>query len=232
MKIIGLTPSLDDPGKHLQVHEDYVNAVLRSGAVPLIFPLTGDRAVLDALLGRVDGLVLIGGGDVAPERYGEERLPPCGEANLIRDDMEFYLCEKALDMDLPLLAVCRGEQVLNCVLGGTLYQDIATQYGEALCHPRNDAPREPVHEVQVMENTLLRRLTGRDALQVNSRHHQAVKDVGKGLRVCARSRDGLIEGIEMPGKRFVLGVQWHPEALSDAQPEEQRLFDALAEACS
>lgn len=232
MKLIGLTPSLDDPGNHLQVHEDYVNAVLRAGAAPLIFPLTANHRVLDALLDRVDGLVLIGGGDVAPQRYGEEKLPQCGEANLIRDEMEFYLCRRALQRDLPLLAVCRGEQLLNCVLGGTLYQDLAIQYGEELCHFRNDAPREPVHEVQVEKNSLLHRLAGCDTLRVNSRHHQAVKDVGKGLRVCARATDGVIEGIELPEKKYVMGLQWHPEALSDSQPEAQRLFDALVGACS
>ena len=132
---------------------------------------------------------------------------------------------------MPLLAVCRGLQVLNCALGGTLYQDIETQFGGDLKHPCYDQPREQVHFVELEEGTKLLSVTGVKRQKVNSRHHQAIKDLAPGLIVNARTEDGLIEGAEMPGKKFAVGVQWHPESLSDRIPEAQALMNAFAVAC-
>ncbi len=230
MNWIGVTPSRDEKGK-LCIHRDYMDALSRAGALPVLLPLRQEEALLEEMLRRLDGLLLTGGGDVDPRAYGEETLPFCGEIMPDRDAMEFYLCRRALERDLPLLGICRGHQVLNCVLGGTLYQDIAAQRGEKVRHPREDRPREAVHSVKVERGTLLHRITGLGEIQVNSRHHQGIKALGEGLTVCARAEDGLIEGIEMPGKRFVLGVQWHPESMSDTREEEQKLFNAFAEAC-
>lgn len=230
MRAIGVTPSRDDRGR-IMVNPDYLQAVCRAGALPFVLPMTADEALLKEALSRLDGLVLTGGADVGPAMYGEERLPCCGEEDALRDRMEFFLCRQALERDLPLLAICRGHEVLNCVLGGTLYQDIAQQYGPALKHPCYDTPRDQVHAVTVEAPSLLHRAVGMTEMRVNSRHHQGVRRLGEGLRVCARAEDGLIEGIELPGKRFVLGVQWHPESLSDYRPEAQRIFNALAEAC-
>lgn len=231
MRLIGLTPSLDDSTGRMTVNQDYVDAVLRAGAAPVLLPAIGDQAALQTLIRRIDGLVLTGGADVSPDRYGEEKLPLCGATSPQRDETEFALCRLALEMDLPILAICRGQQVLNCALGGTLYQDIAAQYGDALKHPCYDTPRDQVHEVRVEPTSRLHAITGMDALRVNSRHHQAVKTLGEGLIVSARATDGLIEGVEMPGRRFVVGVQWHPETLSDYLPEAQALFNAFVEAC-
>ncbi|MBQ9264780.1 MAG: gamma-glutamyl-gamma-aminobutyrate hydrolase family protein [Clostridia bacterium] len=230
MRMIGVTPSQDEKGR-IFINHDYLDAVARSGALPVLLPLTDDAKLLDEMLKRVDALLLSGGADVGPDVYGEENLPLCGETAPVRDRMEVYLCKAALEKDMPILAICRGHQILNCALGGTLYQDIRAQYGEQLRHPCYEAPRDQVHTVTVAEGTLLRRVTGMESMQVNSRHHQAVKDLGQGLAVNARATDGLIEGIELPGKKFVLGVQWHPESLSDYREEAQKLFNALAEAC-
>ncbi len=231
MRLIGLTPTLDDHTGQITVSQDYLDSVARSGALPMLLPLTDNEAAWEETLRRIDGLLLIGGGDVEPAEYGEEKLPCCGETNPLRDKMELYLCRRALTLGLPLFGVCRGLQVLNVALGGTLYQDIAAQFGTAILHPRHDAPKGLVHEVKTMDGTRLRAITGLPAFSVNSRHHQAVKALGRGLTVSAVSPDGLIEGIELPGSPFVLAVQWHPESLSADRPEAQALFNAFAEAC-
>ena len=231
MKMIGVTPALSDTPGRLIINEDYLHAVIRAGGLPVLLPLTDNEAQMEEALRRVDGLLLSGGADVGPEYYGEETLPYCGETSPRRDQMEFFLCKKALEMDLPILAICRGHQVLNCTLGGTLYQDIATQYSEELKHPRYEVPRDQVHEVMVEKDTKLHQITGLSTLKVNSRHHQAVKEAGRGAIVSARATDGLIEGIEVPSKKFVVSIQWHPESLSDYAPDAQALFNAFVAAC-
>lgn len=230
MRWIGVTPSQSEDGR-ITVNQDYLDAVFRAGALPVLLPLTGEKAALKEMLNRIDGLLLTGGADVGPEMYGEEKRPCCGETAPRRDEMEFALCRWALERDMPILAICRGHQVLSCVLGGDMYQDIEEQFGKEIKHPRYEAPRDQVHRVIVEEASLLHSITGLTRLEVNSRHHQAVRRPGKGLAVNARAGDGLIEGVEMPGKKFVLGVQWHPESLSDRYPEAQALFNAFVEAC-
>ena len=229
MRLIGVTGFQPSEGK-VAINQDYLEAVLRAGGLPLLFPVTEEESGLERLLDRVDGLLLSGGEDVDPRVYGEEKLPCCGELSPARDRMEIPLCRLALKRDLPLLAICRGVQVLNCALGGTLYQDIARQYGKTLEHPRSDKPAEPVHEVRVEPGSRLFSIVGAETLPVNSRHHQAIRVPGKGLAVTGRATDGLTEAVELPEARFVVGVQWHPESLSDRWPQHQRLFDALVRA--
>ena len=231
MRLIGLTPTLDDTTRQITVNQDYLDSVARSGALPVLLPLTDSEAAWEEMLRRIDGLLLIGGGDVEPGEYGEEKLALCGDTVPARDKMELYLCRQALHLGMPLLGVCRGLQVLNVALGGTLYQDIAAQYGNALIHPRHDAPKGLVHGVRIIPGTRLHAVTGLDAFCVNSRHHQGIKALGQGLSACAIAPDGLIEGIELPGKSFVMAVQWHPESLSAFRPEAQALFNAFTEAC-
>ena len=230
MRLIGVTPSLTEKGNITQ-NQDYFNAVFRAGALPVLLPLTEDEAVMREMLRRVDGLLLTGGADVGPDMYGEEKLPCCGEVTPVRDRFEFPLCRMALEMDMPILAICRGHQVLSCALGGTLYQDVAEQFSPKLKHPQYDIPRDKAHGMTVEEGSLLHQITGLTEFTVNSRHHQAVKTPGAGLKVIAHAPDGLIEGVELPGKKFVLGVQWHPEALGDRYEEAQALFNAFVGAC-
>ena len=230
MVVIGITPSLDGQGM-MYVNRDYIQSVLRAGAAPAVLPLTEDEHVQIALLTRLDGLLLSGGPDVDPVLYGEEKLPCCGEILAIRDAMELSLFRKALMAGLPVLGICRGLQVMNVALGGTLYQDIATQLPGAIKHPRHDTPRDKVHEVTVTEHSGLHRITGLTQFGVNSRHHQGVKRLANGLAATAYSEDGLIEAFEYPAEKFVMAVQWHPESLSDRYPEAQAIFNAFAEAC-
>ncbi len=231
MHFIGLTPTVDDQTGQITVNQGYLDSVERSGALPVLLPLTDREAEWEEMLLRIDGLLLIGGGDMAPSFYGEEKHALCGEPHPLRDRMELYLCRRALALQLPILGVCRGLQVLNVALGGALYQDLEAQFGHAIVHPRHDQPKGLVHEVTTMENTRLRAITGLEGFSVNSRHHQGIKALGAGLIPCAVSPDGLIEAVEMPGDAFVVGVQWHPESLSGFRPEAQALFNAFTEAC-
>lgn len=230
MALIGIVPSWVEQRK-LTVNQDYVEAVVRAGGTPVLFPVTSDLDRLSALLNQVDGLLLTGGVDVDPAEYGEQKKPCCGDCSACRDSMEFPLCRAALNRRMPVFAICRGMQVLSCVLGGNLYQDLSEQFGTALLHPRYDMPEDPVHTVEVKPGTLLFSIVGVPSLNVNSRHHQGVRKTGAGLNVCACAPDGLVEGVELPGYPFVLGVQWHPESLSDRYPEHQKLFDAFVSAC-
>ena len=232
MRLIGVTPSVDDKTGRITVNQDYLDAVRRAGALPMLLPLYGDDPELwDEMIAHIDGLLITGGADVGPDTYGEEKTPLCGETAPLRDKMEFYLCRKALEVDKPIMAICRGHQVLNCALGGKLYQDIETQFGPQLKHPRYEVPRDQVHTVKLVEGTLIHKITGLTEIKVNSRHHQAVKELGKGLKPAVYAPDGLIEGVELEGKKFVLSVQWHPESLSDYVPDAQALFNAFVKAC-
>lgn len=232
MPLIGVTPNRDENTGRLTIHEDYLNALLRAGALPVLLPMETDHEKLKKLLSALDGLLLSGGEDVEPARYGEKREPFCGSAAWARDEMEFFLCREAVSRDLPLLAICRGIQVLNAALGGTLYQDVAIQFGNALSHPRSDAPRDPVHEMRILPATRLSEILGTPVIGVNSRHHQSVKSPAPGLTVSAQAPDGLTEAVEMPGKKFVIGVQWHPESMAAKHPEAQRIFNAFISACT
>lgn len=231
MRLIGVTPFQDEKTGRFAVNHDYLDAVHRAGALPVVLPLIAETEAWDEMLRRVDGVLLSGGADVEPGLYGEEKLPVCGDVSAVRDAAELGLCRMAIERDVPLLCICRGLQVLNVALGGTLYQDIAAQFGGPLTHPRNDTPRDPVHGVRAAADSRLFQITGLEEFRVNSRHHQAIKVLGKGLKCSARAEDGLIEGAELPSRRFVVGVQWHPESLSDRYPEAQALFDAFVRAC-
>ena len=231
MVLIGVVPSWVEDRKDT-INQDYLEAVWRAGGMPVLFPVTSDRDRISSLLDNVNGLLLTGGMDVNPSEYGENKKPCCGDCSGCRDAMEFPLCREALQRRMPVFAICRGMQILSCVLGGTLYQDLAEQFGTELCHPRYDVAGDPVHEVEVAPDTLLSSIIETCTLSVNSRHHQGIRDLGKGLQINAKAPDGLIEGIELPDHPFVLGVQWHPESLSDRYPAQQKLFDAFIRACA
>ena len=214
--------------------EDYKQAILHvGGEVRIVDP---SMTVEDALEG-IDGLMLTGGDDVEPSRYGEAPHATVVEAEPGRDAFEIALVNAARAREMPLFAICRGLQVLNVACGGTLVQDIPSQVRGALQHSLNVPPNEPyslAHEVWLDKDTLLcrlmcERLSDADACEVNSRHHQAVKDVARGFKVSATAPDGVIEAIEDPEARFCLGVQWHPENFWRTG-EFRPLFEAFVEA--
>lgn len=226
MRVVIAMPRMSTDPEPTAAQSKYIESLARAGAgmhwVELSDP---EQAVQDAL--TCDGLLLPGGGDMDPKFYGQARIPACGEPNLLRDAAEPLLLRAFLAADKPVLGICRGIQVMNAVLGGDLYQDIKPF--EHL--PHNDHWAK-VHTVTVRRGTLLSRILGQDTVLVNSQHHQAVDRVAPGFTLAALSEDGIVEAIEKPDARFCLGVQWHPEWLSDADPAMQSLFDVFVNACS
>ena len=212
----------------------YLHAIAGAGGAPVLVPLSLPEAALGTIFERLDGLVLPGGPDVAPAFYGQDPHPELGHVDGELDRTELTLARWAADADRPTLAICRGIQVLNVALGGTLYQDIASQLPDALEHHRFTSRGYPAndqaHTVTVAPSCRLAAALGAVEVVTNSRHHQAVEGPAPGLAVVAHTADGLIEGVEMPDARFIVGVQWHPENLVDEDPIMHRLFEAFVEA--
>lgn len=221
--IIGVTPwEKSEPSRRYELGRGYCEKLLACGCVPLILPFAPAEDAAQ-LLSLCDGLLLSGGEDIDPALYGEQTLPACGPVSPERDAFEWALLYEAEQRKLPVLGICRGTQILNAFYGGTLVQDIESQLSlpKALHSPGDYSP---AHTVTPLPGTRLAAVIGTEAIAVNSSHHQCVKATQ--LTVSATDPNGMIEAIEMPGARFVLGVQWHPERMEDG-----RLFAALAEAC-
>lgn len=213
------------------IADNYVASVEAAGGIPVLIPICGDLENAKLLVERMDGVLISGGHDVNPEEYGERVKGYCGELMLPRDrqdiDLTRYLLEET---DKPVLGICRGTQIINVAAGGTLYQDLKIQGGfehhSCEMYPMNAA----VHSVTIKNGSKLSGIYQNDQVCVNSFHHQGVKDVADGYMASAVSEDGVTEGIERIGERFVLGVQWHPEMMYDSE-EQQKVFRAFVEAC-
>jgi gamma-glutamyl-gamma-aminobutyrate hydrolase PuuD len=229
--VIAINANLTKDGKRAQLAQDYSNAVYQAGGLPMVLPplnLAG-AADISVLINQVDGLVLSGATDIAPEVYQEKVLTKT--VNLlpgVKQAFDLQLVKLALKKKLPILGICYGCQLINVVLGGTLFQDIRTQTPSRIKH------RGTFHKIYICEGTLLYHIIGKNTLEVNSRHHQAIKTPGKNLMINARSEDTGIEGVEIPyywhhQNGFCLGVQWHPESIAE-RPEQLRLFTALIKA--
>ncbi len=233
--LIGITLHPDDDPDRANLDHllaQIVQGVERAGGLPVLVPLGLAEAALHALSARLDGLLLTGGGDVDPARYGAEPHPSLGGVSAERDRTEHALVLWATrSAPRPLFGICRGVQVLNVAWGGSLYRDLASELPGALPHtyPAETHARQRPHAIQVEEDSLLAQLLGQPLLNVNSLHHQGLRAVAPGLRVTARAPDGLAEAVEVPGHAFALAVQWHPECLPEA-PEQRRLFEAFVAA--
>ncbi len=234
--LIGMTPLFDSALKNCWMLNEYTNAIEASGGIPVIFSLGLGGEALAAALERVDGILFPGGQDVGPWHYGEEMLPTCGPTEPALDDLEIAMARRAFEMDHPILAICRGMQMLNVALGGSLYQDIPSQLAAASPLPHEQKNRVPVdypiHSVAVVGGSALHRIVGKGRLQVNSLHHQSVKNPAPALQVSATAPDGVIECIERKTDgAFCLGVQWHPEHLFKRDEDARKIFAAFIEAC-
>jgi putative glutamine amidotransferase len=227
-----MTIQTESHSPRLGMSRSYVNALLKAGAAPLLIPHMADKAVLRAVYERLDGLLLPGGGDIDPVHYRESRHEKCNEPSAERDDTELALARWAVEGGKPLLGICRGIQVLNVALGGSLFQDIQAQIPDAERHAwYPNYPRDRLsHTVSISPDARLARIAGATTLPVNSLHHQSVKDVASSLIVTGRSPDEIVEAVEAPDHPFAVGVQWHPEELAGSDDRAQRLFDALVEA--
>jgi putative glutamine amidotransferase len=245
--LILISPTIEEKGDEfgdfsISLSAAYPQALMGCGAIPLVFPATVSRELIAEGVSRCDGVLLTGGEDVDPRLYGKG-LPPRlrGTVNVTpdggaRDLRELMLIDETFRQGKPLLAICRGHQLLNVALGGTLMADILGQMPRAINHRRMDRRNEVVHEVRLTRGSLLAKITGKQKLGVNSTHHQAVAQVAAPLKVAAVSSDGIIESLELrPGVArmlpFLLSVQFHPERLADRFPEHQAVFGAFAQAC-
>jgi len=217
----------------LALGENYAQALALAGALPVLIPLGLPAEQLDSLLSRLDGVLFSGGGDVDPVFYGMDSDPQIKGIDLDRDRVEIILVKNAVSEGLPFLGICRGLQVINVALGGTLYADIADQHPQALKHdyypdwPRTHLP----HTVRIAPESRLSAILGETNLGVNSLHHQGIRALASGLVLTAWAPDGLIEAFELPGHPFGLAVQWHPEWLTTHE-SMQALFRAFVESAA
>jgi len=226
--------SMNDKGKHsYSIGGRYTNAVTKAGGIPVVLPATKEINIIEKYLDLINGLVLIGGPDLDPKLYSNEvKLPTTSKTPLLRQEFDLALARLALERDLPVMGICMGCQVLCVAAGGTLIQDIQYQVeGYSQRHYRKIAPYYPLHNIEIVPDSILHGIIGKTRLEVNSAHHQSVKTPPHGFRAVAFSEDKIIECIEHPKKRFALGIQWHPEAIHD-RPEQLSLFKALVQASS
>ena len=232
--IIGLTTY---NGKNKYGHpivalmEKYISAVSEAGGVPILIPSGMTGAAVKVLFERVDGILLTGGGDIAIERFNGESHPRVEGVDPDRDAVEIALVQAAAESSKPFLGICRGFQVVNVALGGTLYTDIQDQFPGAIKHDYDsDTERQLLaHAIKLEKSSSQAGIFGEPGLIVNSLHHQGAKDLPPALKPVAYAPDGLVEGLELSGHPFGLAVQWHPEWLTD-QPVTRRLFAAFVEA--
>jgi microsomal dipeptidase-like Zn-dependent dipeptidase/gamma-glutamyl-gamma-aminobutyrate hydrolase PuuD len=225
--LIGLSVSPSDNASALSA--SYINAVLKAGGAPVLIPAVTDVHTLRHIVDNLDGLIVTGGKDVNPLWYREEPLQQLGGVDPLRDEYEIKLIKLAADRNVPLLGICRGEQLINVVFGGTLYQDIPSQRtGKPLIKHVQQMPGEYAsHHVSIAPGSQLAAIIGEGSQDVNTFHHQAVKDIAPGFRVAAYSPDSIVEAIEAWPERPVMGVQWHPEALSVKDTTMLKLFAFL-----
>lgn len=220
-------------GSFVRADFDYVDGVVQAGGIPVVLPAVAE--VAEEMAQSIDGLLLCGGTDLDPSYYGEEPIPELGETLPERDAFEMAILKHALKRGTPVFGICRGLQVLNVALGGTLYQDLPSQVGGGSIAHRQQMPKwQWTHEVEVDGDSQMAKIMESTELRVNSYHHQGIKDLADGLLVVARASDGVVEGIESPNlsEHWLLGVQWHAEAMRDVGSEHRRLFEAHVAAAS
>jgi len=217
-----------DPGSLVNyVFEDYVQAVEAAGGIPIIIPVIENQQFVAQAVGHLNGLILTGGPDILPRFYGESPVPSMGEVDYALDCMELEAAKEARQRRIPILGICRGIQTLAAAFGGTLIQDIPSQVPESIDHFQKAAKNVATHPVRLVAGTRLHALLQRDVLWVNSKHHQAVKDIPEGFVRSAESEDGIVEAIESSSEPFILGVQWHPEGMWRSDEPALSLFSNL-----
>ncbi len=237
--LIGVTPDSEEKpvagagrDQVIFLREAYTRALLDAGAIPLVLPIVTSRATVQATLERLDGILITGGNfDIHPKYYGETSTATLGKVKEERTVFELEVISSALKRRLPLLGLCGGEQAINVALGGSLYQDISTEIPNAGEHQKGALRERSGHRIAIHEGTKLRKIVETSSLEVNTTHHQAVKRLGRNLITNATAEDGVIEGIESQDHPFVLGVQWHPERLTERDDAQKKIFAAFVQAC-
>jgi len=229
--LIGVTPLWRTEKEHLWMRLEYLEGVMEAGGAPVVFPFTEDEELVAQLTEMCDGIMFTGGHDISPSIYGEEPIPQLEDVSEQRDRLELLVFKKAMELHKPIFGICRGIQFLNAALGGTLYQDIPTQYDTEIAHHQSEPYPVPTHQVNIVPGSPLAGLLGDGPIMVNSFHHQAVKDLAPGLVPMAWSTDGLLEAFYRPGPEYFWAVQWHPEMLFKNDENSKILFRSFVDAC-
>ena len=228
--LIGVTPWYDYEKSLTYIKRGYLEGVLKAGGLPLLLPAKAEDEVLSEFIERCDGFLLSGGPDVDAKYYGEENLPFNEEISPYRDHMEIFIAKKALECNKPIFGICRGIQILNVAMGGTLYQDINSQMKNTIKHSQEAPKWYPTHGICIEKGSRVWESFKSDRARVNSFHHQDVKDVAPGFFITSKASDGVIESIEHGNHRFAVGVQWHPELMWQEDITYLRLFEDFIKA--
>ncbi len=230
--LIGVMPQYNAVEKRIYIAEHYMNGIFEGGGLPVMLPFVKSKNDIKALVKKFDGFLFTGGQDINPSLYGQPLYDCSDEISPKRDELELNLFKAILKENKPVLGICRGMQLINVALGGTLKQDIlgAKEVGMTLQHLQKTPYDTPVHEVSIKKDTLIHKILGKEKILVNSAHHQGIERLGKGLLSIATSVDELIEAIEIKGLDFGIAVQWHPEQLLKTDPNARKLFVAFVNA--
>ena len=228
--IIGILAEIDNDF-NTRVQPPYIKAIELAGGLPVLLPYVSEDETIDSFISICDGFFFTGGADVDPKRYDERPKATCGEIQYNRDELEFKVLEKVLNTSKPILAICRGAQLVNVALGGTLYQDIPTEIESYVLHKQCEPKDSPSHDVNVIENTPLFELARSERVKANSFHHQAIKALGNGLCVMATADDGIIEAVYSELYPYLRAYQWHPERLFDFDSLNHAVFEDFIRAC-
>jgi putative glutamine amidotransferase len=232
MPLVGVSGSIESDERKQYILRVYFRSVLKAGALPVLLSLDMDKEQIASCLSGMDGLLLAGGNDLDPMLFGESPSPALKQVDPLRDTFEIALIREAYQLRMPMLAICRGLQTLNVALGGTLYQDLPSQYAvqdstNSILHQQTEPSHEPTHKVLLTLGSPLHAVFGKESLKVNSLHHQAIKRLAAPLSVAATAKDGVVEAAYDAQMPFVWGVQWHPERMSSGAP----LFATFSRAC-
>lgn len=228
--IIGVSAAVNDSHSSI-IRDFYIRAIYTAGGVPVLLPCVDDPETLDSYVSLCDGFFFTGGVDIDPARYGESVHEACGKIYPFRDEYELALFDRAIATPKPILGICRGIQLINVALDGTLYQDIPSERPSEVPHRQSEPETTPSHSVRVVVGTPLYELVGVDRMKANSFHHQALKTLGRGLRVMAEADDGIVEGVYLEGERYLRAYQWHPERLFETDAHNRLIFDDFINAC-
>ena len=232
--LIGITPGYSTQNMQYDLEWAYTNAVIKAGGIPVMFPYTSDPEIIRQLVDTCDGFIFCGGHDVDPALYGEDPWYKLENLAPLRDMTERAFFQPMLESKKPIFGMCRGLQIINCFLGGSLYQDLPTEFKipDGIEHRQKDIALKPTHKVKVVEGSPLANIAGTDELMVNSFHHQGIKKLSEKLVATAHSEDGLIEAAYMPDHPYMCLVQWHPEELYPQCEVSRTLFDHFIKACA
>lgn len=229
--VIGVIPLVDSEKDSLWMLPGYMDSIENAGGLPVMLPLSNNTELLDQMMDFCDGFLFTGGHDIDPELYYEMIEEECGEIIELRDQMEMRLFNRIVEADKPLLGICRGLEMINVCLGGRLYQDLPKQYGTVVEHHQKPPYDQPVHWIQLTPESPLQSILNKKILEVNSYHHQGIKDLASGLEIMAEAMDGLAEAIYMPDKKFVWAVQWHPEFSYKNDEDSRKIIQTFVDAC-